>query len=269
MNRDQAGREMAQETPPAIRKVKPPPDYPPEEGHYLRGNDYSPAAVVILLHTFYDKIPEYLERLASISVETGAALAGMLQTENIGVEKIVCNIVANPNIRYLIVCGVESPGHQPGQALSCLMRNGVDEHRCIVGAEAPTPYLYNIPLESIERFRKQVTLVDLIAETGTSIATDLEQVRQAVRSSYQEKPTEFMSLKLYDPGAYPEPAICSKLTWRISKPWTVTTEAEAQVLKSIQSSAKKARQLADQELLSLLQPKAAQRDREKDEDRKV
>jgi hypothetical protein len=22
--------------------VKPPPEYPPEEGHYLRGNDYSP-----------------------------------------------------------------------------------------------------------------------------------------------------------------------------------------------------------------------------------
>jgi len=82
--------------------------------------------------------------------------------------KIICNIVANPNIRYLIVYGVESPGHQPGQALSCLMRNGVDERRCIIGAEAPTPYLYNVPLESIE-------------------------------------PIESKSLKLYDPGAYPKP----------------------------------------------------------------
>jgi len=260
---------MSQGASPSIRKVKPPPEYPPEEGHYLRGNDYSPAAVVILLHTFYDKIPDYLERLASVAIESGAALAGMLQTENVGIEKIVCNVVANPNIRYLIVCGVESPGHQPGQALSCLMRNGVDEHRCIVGAEAPTPYLYNIPLENIERFRKQVTLVDLITETGTSVATDPEQVRQAVKCCYQESPVEFISFKLCDPGAYPEPAICSRLTWRISKPWIVTTEAEAQVLKSIQSSAKRARQVDDQELLSLLQPKTAQRDREKEEDRKV
>jgi len=31
-------------------KVKPHPEYPPEEGRYLRGNDYSPAAVVIIIH---------------------------------------------------------------------------------------------------------------------------------------------------------------------------------------------------------------------------
>jgi len=32
---------MSQEVSPAVRKVKPPPEYPPEKGHYLRGNDYS------------------------------------------------------------------------------------------------------------------------------------------------------------------------------------------------------------------------------------
>jgi hypothetical protein len=86
------------------------------------------------------------------------------------------------------------------------------------------------------------------------IATDSQQVREAIRCCYQESPTDFMSLKLYDVGAYPEPPICSKLTWRITEPWTVTTEAEAQVLKSIHDSAKKSRQLSDQELLSLLNP---------------
>lgn len=259
------GREMSQEATPKIRKVKPPPEYPPEDGHYVRGNDYSPAAVVILLHTFYDKIPEYLERLASVAIESGAALAGMLQTENIGIEKIICNVVANPNIRYLIVCGLESPGHQPGQALSSLMRNGIDEHRNIIGAEGPTPYLYNIPLESVERFRKQVALVDLIAENATMIATDPDQLRQAVKSCYQESPAEFMSFKLHDIGAYPEPAICSKLTWRILKPWTVTTEEEARVLESIQDSAKRPRELSDEELLALLNPPGNERDASKKE----
>jgi hypothetical protein len=62
-----------------------------------------------------------------------------------------------------------------------------------------------------------------------------------------------MNFKLHDPGVYPEPAICSKLTWRILKPWTVTTETEAKVLKSIQDSAKP-RELSDEELLSLLRP---------------
>jgi tetrahydromethanopterin S-methyltransferase subunit A len=238
---------MSQGASPSIRKVKPPPEYPPEEGHYLRGNDYSPAAVVILLHTFYDKIPDYLERLASVAVESGAALAGMLQTENVGIEKIVCNVVANPNIRYLIVCGVESAGHQPGQALSSLFRNGVDERKNIIGAEGPTPYLYNIPLESIGRFRKQITLVHLVEENQTMIATDPQQVREAIRCCYQESPTDFMSFKLYDHGAYPEPPICSKLTWRITQPWlAVTTEAEAEVLKSIRDSARKSRELKEQ-----------------------
>lgn len=254
---------MNQEASPAVRKVKPPSEYPPEEGHYLRGNDYSPVAVAILLHTFYDRIPEYLQRLASVAIENGAALAGMLQTENIGIEKIDCNIVANPNIRYLIDCGVESSGHQPGQALSCLMRNGVDERRNIIGAEGPTPYLYNVPLESIERFRKQVTLVDLIAENGSMIATDPEHLRQAVKSCYQESPVQFMSFELHDIGAYPEPAICSKLTWRILKPWTVTTEEEAQVLQSIQHSAKKSRELSDKELLALLNPPVHEREASK------
>jgi tetrahydromethanopterin S-methyltransferase subunit A len=237
---------MSRETSPSIKKVKPPSEYPPEEGHYVRGNDYSPVAVVILLHTFYDKIPDYLEKLASAAIESGAALAGMLQTENAGIEKIVCNVVANPNIRYLIVCGVESAGHQPGQALACLVRNGVDEGRNIIGAEGPTPYLYNIALESIERFRKQITLVHLIEENQTMIATDPQQVREAIRCCYQESPTEFMSFKLYDLGAYADPPICSKLTWRIMKPWTVTTEAEAQVLKSIRDSARKSRELKKQ-----------------------
>ena len=31
-------------------KVKPPEDYPPEEGRYLRGNDFSPVAVAIILN---------------------------------------------------------------------------------------------------------------------------------------------------------------------------------------------------------------------------
>jgi len=258
---------MSLESRGTVRKVKPPPEYPPEEGHYLRGNDYSPAAVVILLHTFYDRIPEYLERLARVAIETGAALAGMLQTENVGIEKIICNVVANPNIRYLIVCGVESQGHQPGQALSSLVRNGVDERRNIIGAEGPTPYLYNIPLESIERFRRQVILIDLIAENGIDIATDPEQVKQAVWSCYQESPVKFMSFNLHDLGAYPEPPICASLIWRIANPWKVTTENEAQLLKSIQDSARKKHATSDDELMRLLLPKTSPRSStRKDED---
>jgi len=220
-----------------ILKVKPPMEYPLEDGSYLRGNDYSPVAVVILLHTRYDEIPEFLQNLAKIAIEAGAALAGFLQTENIGIEKIVCNVVANPNIRYMILCGVESAGHWPGDAFESFVRNGVDEKRFIIGSKAPTPYLYNIMPEAIERFRKQITLISLLSDEDRKIRIDPEVVKKAVWACYQEEPTEFLNYKVHDLGAFPEPPICSKITWRVTKPWAHYPESDAEKMKQIQEIA--------------------------------
>jgi tetrahydromethanopterin S-methyltransferase subunit A len=250
-----------------IAKVKPPPDYPPEDGSYLRGNDYSPVAVVILLHTRYDSIPEFLQQLAKISVESGAALAGFLQTENIGIEKIVCNVVANPNIRYIVLCGVESAGHWPGDAFECFVRNGVDDRRFIVGTKAPTPYLYNIMPEAIERFRKQITLISLLSDEDRKMRIDPEIIKKAVWSCYQEEPTQFLNHKVYDPGAYPEPPICSKITWRITRPWAHYSESDAEKMMWIKEMAArrakeedgKRRKRDSEELMRLLFPKGREK----------
>lgn len=230
-----------------LLKVKPPPEYPPEDGRYLRGNDFSPAAVVVLLHTYYDRIPEMLEKLAKVAVESGAALAGMLQTENIGIEKIVCNIVANPNIRYVILCGIESAGHTPGHAFRCFVESGVDNRRNIIGCKSPTPYLYNIPPEAIDRFRKQVQLIDLVRDDERRLRIDPEILKQAIWACYQEKPTEFLNYVLFDPGAYPEPPICTGITWRIEQPWAVHSEEEDQKMKQILEAASRANRRESQE----------------------
>jgi tetrahydromethanopterin S-methyltransferase subunit A len=193
-------------------KVKVAEDYPPEQGHYLRGNDFSPVAVVVILTYDYDKIPKDIENLVRLGVETGAALSGTLQTENVGLEKVICNIIANPNIRYIVLCGPESKGHLTGEALVSLVKNGVDENKKIIGTEAPTPYLFNLPKEYTERFRKQiVTVVDFLY-------TSDESINEAIRTCYQEIPTKFQDYTLYDMGAYPEPAISGKLTWRVTHP---------------------------------------------------
>ena len=252
-----------------ILKVKPPPEYPPEDGRYLRGNDFSAAAVVILLHTYYDKIPEMLEKLAKVAVESGAALAGMLQTENIGIEKIVCNIVANPNIRYVILCGVESAGHTPGHAFRCFMESGVDNRRNIIGCKSPTPYLYNISPEAIDRFRKQVRLIDLVRDDERRLRIDPEVLKQAIWACYQEKTTEFLDYVLSDPGAYPDPPICSRITWRIEQPWAVHSEEEDQKMKEILEAASRAHKRENQErraeegppLIDLLFPKRSRDER--------
>ena len=195
-----------------LKKVQVPDDYPPEEGCYLRGNDYSPVAVCVILNHIREETPRELEELVRVAVETGAALAGTLQTENIGLEKVICNVVANPNIRYLLLCGSESPGHSTGEALLALMQNGVDARKKILGTKAPTPFLFNIPAASIERFRKQLHVINCLNE-GTP-----ELIREVVSACYQEQPTPFRNELLHDLGAYPEPPICHKLTWRVTHP---------------------------------------------------
>jgi tetrahydromethanopterin S-methyltransferase subunit A len=194
-------------------KVKPHPDYPPEEGRYIRGNDASPVAVAIVLNCDADKIPPELETLVRMGVETGAALSGTVQTENIGFEKMICNIVANPNIRYIVLGGPESEGHLTGEALKALLVKGVDENKRIIGTDSPHPFLYNLPEGFIDRFREQIEIVDL------QFQDDPELIRKAVWSCYQEEPVEFRGYSLYDKGAYPKPPLSGSLTWRVTQPW--------------------------------------------------
>ena len=194
------------------RKAEPAPGYPPEEGCYLRGNDYSPVAVLVILRWIREETPPEIEDLVRVGVESGAALSGTLQTENIGLEKVISNIVANPNIRYLIVCGPESPGHLVGETILALMEHGIDERKRIIGASAPTPYLFNIPTEWVERFRRQISVVDLVDEGRAKV------IREAVRACYQEEPTPFRDLLLRDVGAFEEPPVGGRITWRVADP---------------------------------------------------
>jgi tetrahydromethanopterin S-methyltransferase subunit A len=205
---------------PDIAKVPPAAGYPPEPGSYVRGNDYSPVAVAVILRWEREKTPPSIEELVRVAVESGAALAGTLQTENIGLEKVICNLVANPNIRFLVVCGPETPGHLAGDAILCLAKNGIDENKRIIGAKAPTPFLYNLPREYAERFRRQLTVIDLVNEGSPEV------VRQAVWSCYQETPTPFRDYQLCDPGAYAEPPLSGKITWQVTRPGNEPVDAE-------------------------------------------
>ena len=220
-------------------KVKPSAGYPTEEGSYLRGNDFSPVAVAVLLNaprplpnqpdTKDIKIPPEIENLVRVAVETGAALAGTLQTENIGIEKLISNVVGNPNIRYLVLCGAEVEGHKAGDALKALLKNGINDRRTIIGTKAPTAYLFNIPLEAIERFREQVTLIDLLGETNPEV------ISKAVWSCYQEKPVQFKDYTLFDPGAYPKPAISCRLSLMVEHPEEIEEWELDEIAKKIKA----------------------------------
>jgi len=215
-------------------KVKPPDVYPPEKGRYVRGNDYSPAAVCVILDTFDYAIPTDLNELVMAGTDAGAAICGMLQTENIGIEKIVCNIVANPNIRYIVLCGRESTGHMPGEALLALKNNGIDVKKQIIGSTALTPHLTNIPSELIDRFRVQITaIVNLLCKPGEK-DTDVpglnaKTIEKAVWSCYQENPVEFMGYTLYDIGAIAEPPIVHQIVSKLNQPQSVAEPGKSKM----------------------------------------
>ena len=195
-----------------MKKFKLTYDWPIEQGKYLVSNPLSPVGVAVILTTPYDKIPKETEELVRIGVEKGAGISGTLQTANIGIEKIVVNLISNPNIRYLILTGRES-GHFPADAVRALFKNGTDEKGYILNTKAPTAILKNIPKEAIGRLRQQVQLIDLSGTTNTAI------LERAVWSCYQENETSFevegRKYLLYDNGAFTEQPIVYRLTDRL------------------------------------------------------
>ena len=113
------------------------------------------------------------------------SIAGTMFTENLGIERLIRNILANPNIRFLIVCGSDSHqavGHLPGQSLLALARSGLDDRSRIIGAQGKRPYLRNISPEAIAYFRKTVEVLDLIG------INEVTAVTQAAKSCLARNP---------------------------------------------------------------------------------
>lgn len=152
--------------------------WPVISGDYIVGDPESPVAVTTLASHIEGDL-------------SGAAIAGPCKTENLGVEKVVANIISNPNIRFLILSGAEVQGHITGQSFKALHENGCDpEKKSINGATGAIPFVENIPLDGIDRFQQQLEVVDMI---------DVEDT-----GAIQAKINECIEK---DPGAFEEEAM--------------------------------------------------------------
>jgi tetrahydromethanopterin S-methyltransferase subunit A len=140
---------------------------------------------------------------------SGVAIIGKLRTENLGLERIVLNIVSNPKIRKLLLCGREIRGHRSGHSLISLWKNGTDDSNRIIGCEGAIPYIQNIPKEFIDRFREQVEVVDLLGETDPKV------IRREIAKIDLERmePFEGEELDLRCCSARRIRATCSKWSW--------------------------------------------------------
>lgn len=132
-------------------KVKPSEGWPVIKGEYDAGNPENPVAV--------STCGSHLKGAPQIAA--GAAITGPQKTENLGIEKIVANIISNPNIRFLLVTGSEVKGHISGEAIIMLHKNGLKDNR-VVGATGAIPYIENLPDDAIKRFQAQVQVVEMI-----------------------------------------------------------------------------------------------------------
>ena len=142
--------------------------WPPLAGDYAVVRYGGPVAVCTL-NT--EALVSELARLAP----PGLAIAGTLHTENLGIERVIRNVTANPNIRFLILCGEDTRqlvGHLPGQCLESLHANGLDEKQRIIGAKGKRPFVKNVSPALVERFREQVRMVSMIGEVSAAAVAE-------------------------------------------------------------------------------------------------
>lgn len=142
--------------------------WPPLPGDYKVLRFQAPVAVCTL------NSDDLAARLASAH-PPGVAIVGSLHTENLGIEHVIRNVLPNPNVRFLLVCGEDTRkaiGHLPGQSLVSLMREGLDEHGRILGAAGKRPVIKNVGADMVEVFRRRIEVIDLIGETNLETISD-------------------------------------------------------------------------------------------------
>lgn len=143
----------------------------------------------------------------------GLAIVGTLHTENLGIERLIRNVLANPHVRILVLCGEDTRqaiGHLPGQALESLFESGLDQGGRIRGARGKRPVLKNVMREHVEVFRRQVRLLAHVGETDAArIAEEVRRQAEAAPGPFEEAPSDIgiVTVEASEPSRLiPDPA---------------------------------------------------------------
>jgi len=148
-------------------KKSPASGWPITRGDFNSGDPNSPVAVMTC--------GSHLDEKGIC--DKGAAICGSCKTENLGLEKVIANIISNPNIRFLMLCGTEVKGHLAGQTMAALHAGGVKDGR-VVGAEGAIPFIENLNDAAIKRFQEQCELVNIMeSEDLGAIAAKINELK--------------------------------------------------------------------------------------------
>lgn len=130
--------------------------WPLETGDYRLGNLSGCVAISTLASE--DLYKSFSQKLC----DDDCAICGKVFTENIGIEKVIKNIISNRHVRFLILCGQEAKGHLTGACFKALHANGVKDKGRIIDAPGKRPWVRTLNAAEIARFQAQVEIVDLI-----------------------------------------------------------------------------------------------------------
>ena len=136
------------------------PAWPVAAGDYRVGDTSAGVAVCTLSSR---------DLIGPVARLPGVAIAGRLITVNLGIEHMVTNLVANPRIRALVLCGKDSPVFHTAEAVRALVEHGVTAEHRIIGARGHWPVLTNLSAARIARFREQIALIEVIGTSDLSL----------------------------------------------------------------------------------------------------
>jgi tetrahydromethanopterin S-methyltransferase subunit A len=101
-----------------------------------------------------------LKKISSDAIMDKLLIVGRLFSENKGIDQLILFCTMSQTMRYLILCGKDTSGHYPADALMNLMHFGLDEHNKITGTKAPYPFIKCHP-KLVNKFRAQIKLIDM------------------------------------------------------------------------------------------------------------
>lgn len=152
--------------------------WPPVEGEYTVLNKSAPVAVSTLASTKLE------DKIVGLNPQ-GLCIVGKTETENIGIDKIIKNVITNPAIRYLILTGKDTEGHKSGKTLLALLEKGVDKEMRIIGSKGRRPILKNVTRGDVEKFRSQIQIEDMIGTENTR--SIIKRIKDLSKSASESK----------------------------------------------------------------------------------
>jgi tetrahydromethanopterin S-methyltransferase subunit A len=146
---------------------------------FVPGNPESPVAICTLASA------DLLHTLQSSPVAARVSIIGPLETENIGIERMLTTLLEHARIRWLVVCGDERRGPYQAQALHSLFELGLGDDGTILGAKSRRARLPSLAHELVEAVRRQVALRELVG------VHDVDAIARAVEECWANDPGPF------------------------------------------------------------------------------